>query len=100
MLGRDHRELLGAQAHEIADGEEPHQVDESLQERLVEGRVALLAHDGPDARGGESLPVRTVAPERLEDVSDSDDHRTQVERPAADAFRIPAQILLEMMLER
>ncbi len=100
MLRRHDGELLGGQPHEIAHGEEAHQVHEPFQERLVERRTILLAHDRLDAVGGEALAVRPVAPERVEHVGDADDHGAEIQLSAADALRISAEVLLEVMLER
>src|SRR5947208_16719328 len=66
VLGGDDRELARVEAYQIADRKQPHEVDETLEQRLVERRIALLAHDAPDAHGGETLPVRTVAAKGVE----------------------------------
>ena len=60
----------------------------------------MLAHDGPDPGGGQSLPVGSVAAQRIEHVRDADDHRAEVQRAAADVLRIARKILLQMMFER
>ena len=99
VLRGDDRELVGVQAHEVADRKQSHQVDEPLQQRLIERRIALLAHDRADARGRQPLAVRAVASERVEDVGNADDHRAEVQLAAADVLGIPAEILLQMMLE-
>ena len=99
MLRGDHGDFVAAQPHEVADRKQSHQVDEAFEQRLVEGRVALLAHDAADPRGCQPLPVRTVAAQRVEDVGDRHDHRAQVQLAAADLLRIPAQILPQVVLE-
>src|SRR5262249_3582149 len=100
MFCGDDRQLLRTQSYEIPDGEQPHEIDEALEERLVEGRIALLAHDGADAIRREPLAVRSVASERVEDVGNRHDHRAEIQLPAADVLRIAAEILFEVVLER
>ena len=54
----NHADLVGVEPHERADREQPHQVHEPAQQHLVERRVALLAHDGADARRSPALRDR------------------------------------------
>ena len=70
MLGGDDGELVRAEANQSADREQPHQVDEPLQQRLVERRVVLFAHDAADADGRQPFAVRAVAAQRVEHVGD------------------------------
>ncbi len=99
MFRSDHREILRVQADERADRKEAHQIHEALQQRLVERRIALLAHDAANAHGRKPLPVRTVAAQRIEDVRNRHDHRAQIQLPAPDILRVAAQVLAQMVLE-
>jgi hypothetical protein len=83
VLGGDDREFVGVQAHERADREQAHQVDEPLQQHLVER--GLPCSPMMLRMRTVAMPSGTaVAAQRVEDVGNRHDHRAQVQLAAAD----------------